>query len=57
MQLGNDRIEPQAIDELHGIEADIPVLADLMDRHDVGVVQPGRGAGLAAEPLLDHPVG
>ena len=55
-QLGDDGVEPLALDELHGVEADIPVLAHLVDRHDVGVVQPGRGAGLAAEPLLDHPV-
>ena len=55
-QLGDDRVEPLTLDELHGVEADISVLAHLEDRHDVGVVQPGRGAGLAAEPLLDHPV-
>ena len=51
-QLGDDCVEPLALDELHGVEADIPVLAHLEDRHDVGVVQPGRGPGLAAEPLL-----
>ena len=55
-QLGDDQVQALALDELHGIEADIAVLADLEDRHDVGVVQPGRGAGLAAEPLLDQPV-
>jgi hypothetical protein len=54
LQLADDDLEPQAIDELHGIEPDIAVLADLVDRHDVGVVQLGRGPGLAAEPLLDH---
>ena len=55
-QLGDHGVEPHALDELHGVEADIPVLAHLVDRHDVGVVHSGRGAGLAAEPLLDHPV-
>ena len=52
----DDQVQALALDELHGIEADIAVLAHLEDRHDVGVVQPRRGAGLAAEPLLDHPV-
>jgi hypothetical protein len=55
-QLGDDGVEPLAVDELHGIVADFAILAHLVNRHDVGVVQPGRGAGLAAEPLLDHPV-
>ncbi len=55
-QLGDHRVEPQALDELHGIEADIAVLAHLVDWHDVGVVQSGRGARLAAEPLPDHAV-
>ena len=50
-QLVDDRVEPLALDELHGVEADLAVLADLEDRHDVGVVQPGRGPRLAAEPL------
>ena len=55
-QLGDDCVEPLALDELHGVIADIPVLAHIVDRNDVGVVQPCRGAGLAAEPLLDQPV-
>ena len=29
----------------------VPLAADGEDRHDVGVVQPGHGLGLAAEPL------
>ena len=49
-------VEPLALDELHGVEADVSILAHLVDRHDVGVVQSCGGAGLAAEPLLDHPV-
>ena len=55
-QFGDDQVQALTLDELHGIEADIAVLADLVDRHDVGVVQLGRGAGLAAEPLADRPV-
>ena len=38
-------------DELHGVVVEAVVLADPVDRDDVGVVQPRRGAGLAAEPL------
>ena len=53
-QLGDDLVEPLALDELHGVEADVAVLADLEDRHDVGVVQPRRGLRLAAEPLQGH---
>ena len=55
-QLGDDGVKPLALDELHGVKADVAILAHLVNRHDVGVVQPCRGAGLAAEPLLDHPV-
>ena len=55
-QLGDDQVQALTLDELHGVKADIPILAHLVDRHDVGVVQSRRGAGLAAEPLLDHPV-
>ncbi len=49
-QLAEDRVEPPALDELHGVEMRPPVLADAEDRHDVGVVQPRRRAGLALEP-------
>jgi hypothetical protein len=52
LQLLEHGIEGLALDELHGIEEHSPVLADLEDRDDIGVVQPGRGPCLAAEPLL-----
>ena len=55
-QLGDDQVQSLALDELHGIEPDIPILADLVDRHDIGVMESSRGPGLAAKPLLDHPV-
>ena len=50
-QLVDDQLEPLALDELHGVEDDLAVLAHLEDRHDIGVVQPRRGPRLAAEPL------
>ena len=50
-QLVDDLVEPLALDELHGVVGRLAVLADLEDRHDVGVVQPRRGLRLAAEPL------
>ena len=40
-----------APDELHGVEVEAVVLADPIDRNDMRVVQPRRGAGLASEPL------
>jgi hypothetical protein len=40
------------LDELHRVEDGVAVLADLVDRHDVGVVQPRR-LGLAPEPLQE----
>ena len=48
-QLVDDQVEPLALDELHGIVADLAVLADLEDRHDVGVVELRRRPRLAAE--------
>ena len=55
-QLGDDGVEPQSLDELHGVKPDIPVLTHLVHRDDVGMVQSPHGAGLAAEPLLEQPV-
>ena len=46
-----DDLEGLTADELHGEEMEALVLADAEDRHDVGMVQPRRRAGLAAEPL------
>ncbi len=44
-----------ALDELHGIVVDVVLNADAEDRHDVSVVQPGHGAGLALEALQLRP--
>ena len=38
-------------DELHGKVVQALMLADAEDWHDVGMVQPGRRAGLAAKPF------
>ena len=43
-------VEPAAGDVLHDVEMPPLLLADAEDRHDVGVVQPSGGPGLAAEP-------
>ena len=50
-QLLDHQVEPLTRDELHRVVADVPSCSHLEDRHDVGVVQPRRGARLAAEPL------
>ena len=51
LQLVNDQVEPLALDDLHRVVDDVALLADLEDRYDVGVMEPRRAAGLAAEPL------
>ncbi len=49
-QVVQHHVEAQTGDELHH-EIMVPVLPTYAeDRHDVGVVQPGRGPGLALEP-------
>ncbi len=48
-QLVDDGVEAQAGDELHDVVRRAILLADAEDRHDVGVVQPGRRPGLALE--------
>ena len=40
-------------DQPHGHVQAAVDLADVVDRHDVGVVQPRGGAGFAAEPLVE----
>ena len=40
-----------AVDQLHGVVMHAALAADGEDRHDVGVVQPGDGLGLAMEPM------
>jgi hypothetical protein len=44
-------VQSLAVNELHGVVMDALVFADAEHRHDVGMVQPGRRAGLAAEAL------
>ena len=55
-QLIDDGVEPLPLDELHRVKANVSILAHFVHRHDVGVVQAAGGAGLATEPLADHPV-
>src|SRR5262249_54308273 len=55
-QLVDDLVKPLALDELHGVETNAPLLADLENGHNVGVVQPGRRLGLAAEALSGQAV-
>ena len=55
-ELGDHFVEPQPLDVLHRVKADIPILAHLEDRHDVGMMKPCRGQRFAAEPLLGQPV-
>ena len=49
--IGQDIRQAAALDELHGVVVDAPFAADGEDRDDIGVVQPGHGLALAAEPL------
>ena len=46
-----------ALDELQREVRRLAVLADLVDLHDVGVLQPGDGLGLAAEAAERAPAG
>ena len=43
----NERVQGLALDEFHGDEGLIALLADLEDRADVGMIQRGGGARLA----------
>ncbi len=43
--------------ELHGVIVDAALAADGEDRHDIGVVQPSDGLGLAAEALHGFVIG
>ncbi|MCG3180811.1 MAG: hypothetical protein BIFFINMI_03174 [Phycisphaerae bacterium] len=47
----DDPVQPRALDVLHDVEVKPLLLADAVDLHDVGVVQPRRDAGLALEAL------
>ena len=55
-ELIDDLVEPLALDQLHGVEGKVALPPHLEHRDDIGVVQPCRGAGLAAESLADCPV-
>ena len=48
-QLGQHLVQPLALDELHDVVMQPVLLADAVDGHDVGVVQPGGGLGLPME--------
>ena len=50
-QLADHLGQGLALDELHGVVVHAALAADGVDRHDVGVVQAGRGLGLELEPL------
>src|SRR5262249_6317645 len=50
-KLVDNPVERLSDDELHGIEREITFPADLEDRHDVRVVQPGGSPGLGMKPL------
>ena len=50
-------IQPLAGDVLHDVVEDPVVLAEIEHRHDVRVVQPGRGAGLVTEAAEESAVG
>jgi hypothetical protein len=51
LDLLKDSVQPVPADELHGVVVKPLMLADAENRHDVGMVQPGRRAGLAPEPF------
>ena len=50
------QVEALAVDQLHGVVEVLAVLADVEDRHDVGVVQPRRRPRLALEADLRRAV-
>ena len=52
-----DGVQSLPPDELHGVVVETVVLANPVDRNDMGVVQPGGGAGLAPEPFQPGRVG
>ena len=46
-----DGVESVPMNKLHRVKVNAVVLTDSEDRHDVGMMQPRRGEGLAAEAL------
>ncbi len=49
--IGQDIRQAAPLDKLHRVVMDAALAADGEDRHDVGMVQPRDGLGLAMEPL------
>jgi hypothetical protein len=54
---GHLPLESAALDVLQGHKQSPVVLADLVDAHDVGVIEPGHGLGLGAEALAGRRIG
>src|SRR5438132_1586595 len=50
-QVGNQLRQGLAFDKLHSVKMDAAIHADLVDRHDMRVVQLGRCLGLKLEAL------
>src|SRR6516162_7254567 len=51
LHLFQDHLQPLAVDELHGVVTRPLLLADAVDRDDVGMVQPGRCLCFALKAL------
>jgi hypothetical protein len=51
LAVGNGSCQTATLDQFHAQEWQSFVLADLENRHNVGMIQPGCGLGLAAETL------
>ncbi len=50
-QLLQDFVQPLPLNELHGIVVDAPALADIENRNNIGVMQPGSRARLPPKTL------
>ena len=51
--LVDQRLQVGAVDQPHGDVQPVVDLADVVDRHDVRIVQPCGGPGFAPEPLVE----
>jgi hypothetical protein len=51
----SERATAAAIDQLHRVSNTARILADGVDAHDVGVIEPGGGLGLTQEPQRSSP--
>ena len=56
-EVADHAVQPAPLDPLHGVVAQAADLADVEDRHDVRVVQPGGRPGLVQEPPPRRGVG